>query len=65
MKDGNCFYREISNYICGTQKYHLFFRSLLFDYLTSNYNKIIKENPYIYYKDKPMKTMQEILGALK
>ena len=37
------------------QKYHLFFRSWLFDYLASNYNKIIEENPYIYYNDKPIK----------
>jgi len=65
MKDGNCFYRAINNYICWAQKYQLFFRSLLFDYLTSNYNKIIEENPYIYYIDKYLKTENYIPLIIK
>ena len=48
-EDRNCFFRCISYFFTGTEKYHLFFGKLLWYYVISNYNEISAEFPYTYY----------------
>ena len=50
--DGNCFYRAVSYYICNSEQYHLFFRNLIYDFITANKNDIIIKFPYVYYNGK-------------
>ena len=51
-KDGNCFYRAISSFFCGTEEYHLFFRNLIYDYIMSDYDNILISFPYVYFNGK-------------
>ena len=50
--DGNCFYRAVSYYICNSERYHLFFRNLVYDNIMENKDNIIIKFPYVYNNGK-------------
>ena len=51
-EDGNCFFRSISSYFTNNQKFHKFFRKIVYDYVMANYDQIVTDIPYVYYMGK-------------
>ena len=51
-EDGNCFFRCISYYFTGEEKFHMSFRKLLYEYIIYKYDEIVAEFPFTYYNGK-------------
>jgi len=58
--DGNCFFRNLSYYYTNLEKYHLFFRELLYNYIIDNQTNVIKDFPQIVIKEKIVNTKDYI-----
>ena len=59
-EDGHCFYRCISHYLTGKETYHLFFRTIVYEFANENINEIIVNIPYIEYNCNVVNTDEYI-----
>ena len=64
-KDGNCFFRSVSKYLSGEEKYHLFLRKIAYNYIKKNKNTIITKNENnLIYKENKFYNLDEYLKEL-
>ena len=47
-EDGNCFFNALSKFLSNNQKYHLYIRNLIYNYININKESIQNNNPYIH-----------------